>query len=225
MCCDWDWEGALGHFERAIELDPTYAYAHYQYAWCLTAMGRQVEAVESARRAAEAEPLSLHIQAYVAEILAMCGHIDAAVEQARNTLELDADFVPAIEALGHAYTYSKRYDEAVSTLRRVPASPRVSQALRLALLYARVGEVELARRTLEEEEARLADGLVPAGNAGFYLAAGALGVGDVERCLSWLERLVEERRFLGCLLKVDPNWEEIRSHPRFVELLRRLRLE
>jgi tetratricopeptide (TPR) repeat protein len=224
MCFDWEWDAAVGHFQRAIELDPTYAHAHYQSAWCLTAMGRAVEAVAAARRAAELEPFSLHIQAYVAEILGMCRRFDAAVEQARSTLELDAGFIAAIEALGHAYTHARRYDEALTTLRRVPPSSRVSQALRLAPLYARLGEVELARHTLDDEEARLASGPAHAGNAGFYLASGALGLGDIERCLFWLERLVEERRFVGCLLKADPSWDDIRSHPHFLALLQRLRL-
>ena len=225
MCYDWAWQDAIKHFERAIELNPTYAYGYYQYAWCLTLMGRCGEALTIARRAAELEPLSLHIQVYVAEILAMCGQFDAAVAQARSTLDLDPGFGPAIEALGHAYTYLTRYEDALLTLRRIPSSPRVSQALRLAPLYARSGKPEVARRTLEEEEARLVDGVVPAGNAGYYLASTALGLGEVERCLLWLERLVEERRFIGCLLKVDPIWRDIRTHPRFVALLRRLGLE
>jgi tetratricopeptide (TPR) repeat protein len=225
MSFDWDWDAALGHFRRAIELDPTYAHAHYQYAWCLTAMGRDVEAVAAARRAAELEPLSLHIQAYVAEILGLCRQFDAAVEQARCTLELDPDFIPAREALGHAYAYARRYDEALTTLRQVPPSSRVSQALRLAPLYARLGEVELARHTLDNEETRLARGPAHAGNAGFYLASGALGLGEIERCLFWLERLVEEHRFVGCLLKADPSWDDVRTHPRFLALLQKLRME
>jgi serine/threonine protein kinase/Tfp pilus assembly protein PilF len=225
MCYDWDWEGAVREFERAIELDPTYGYAHYQYAWCLTAMGRRAEAVASVRRAAELEPLSLHIQAYAADILSMCSQCEAAIEQAQNTLELDPSFGPAIEALSHAYAYVGRYSDALATMRRIPSSPRVSQALRLAPLYARLGEVEAARRTLEEEEARLASAVVPPGNSGFYLALLLVTLGELDRGLRWLEAIVEERQFMGCLLKVDPNWREIRAHPRFIALLRTLGLE
>ena len=226
MCYDWEWDEALREFERAVELAPSSAHAHYHYAWCLTVMGRRVEALASARRATELEPLSPHIQAYSAMILVQCGQFEAGRQQALNTLELDPGFFPALEVQGYACTYLGRYDEALASRRRIPSSPRVSQALRLAPLYARMGDVDSARRILEEEEkSRLARGAVPAGNAGFHLAALALALGELDRCFLWLEHLVDERLFVACLLKVDPAWQDIREHPRFIALLRRLGLE
>jgi tetratricopeptide (TPR) repeat protein len=224
MCYDWDWREAEREFERAIELDPTYAFAHLDYAWCFAAMDRRTEAVAEARRAAELEPLSLHIQAYTAQILAMCGQFEAAIQKARDILELDPGFMPAIEVLSNTYTSEGRYSDAVTIVRGIPSSPRVSQALRLAPLYARLGEVEAARQTLEEEEARLAHADVPRGNAGVYLGSGALALGEFDRCFLWLERLVDERCFMACLLKVDPTWREVRDDPRFIALLGRLGL-
>jgi eukaryotic-like serine/threonine-protein kinase len=225
MGYDWEWDEALKEFERAIGLDPSSAHAHYHYAWCLTVLGRRAEALASARRATELEPLSPHIHAFSGMILVQCGQFEAGLQQSLNTLELDPGFVPALEVLGYAYTYLGRYDDALASRRRIPSSPRVSQALRLAPLYARIGEVDTARRTLEEEESRFADGAVPAGNAGFHLAALALALGELDRCFLWLEHLVDERLFVACLLKVDPAWQDIREHPRFIALLRRLGLE
>ena len=225
MCYDWEWDEAVREFERAIELDPGSAHAHYHYAWCLTVMGRRAEALASARRATELEPLSPHIQAYSAMILVQCGQFEAALQQASNTLELDPGFSPALEVLVYACTHLGRYDEALAARRRIPSSPRVSQALRLAPLYARLGDVDAARRTLEEEESRLDRAAGPVGNAGFHLAVLALALGELDRCFLWLERLVDERLFVACLLKVDPAWREIREHPRFIALLRRLGLD
>jgi len=225
MCYDWHWDEALREFERAIELDPSSAHAHYQHAWCLTVTGRRAEALASARRATELEPLSPHIQAYSAMIMVQCGEFEVARQHAVNTLELDPGFSPAFEVLGYACTYLGRYDEALAAWRRIPSSPRVSQALRLAPLYARMGDVDAARQTFEEEEARFAHGAVPAGNVGFYLAALALALGELDRCFLWLEHLVDERLFMACLLMVDPAWQDIRGHPRFIALLQRLGLE
>ena len=44
---------------------------------------------------------------------------------------------------------------------------------------------------------------MPAGNAGFHLAALALALGELDRCFMWLEQLVDQRLFVACLLKVD----------------------
>jgi serine/threonine protein kinase/tetratricopeptide (TPR) repeat protein len=225
MCYDWQWDEALTEFERAIELDPSSAHAHYQHAWCLTVVGRRAEALASARRAMELEPLSPHIQAYSAMILVQCGEFEAGLQHALNTLELDPGFSPAFEVMGYACIYLGRHDEALTAWRRIPSSPRVSQALRLAPLHARMGDVDAARRTLEEEEPRFTGGVVPAGNVGFYLAALALALGELDRCFLWLEHLVDERLFIACLLMVDPAWRDIRGHPRFIALLQRLGLE
>jgi len=225
MCYDWEWDESLKEFERAIELEPSSAHAHYQYAWCLTILGRRAEAQASARHATELEPLSSHIQAYSAMILVQCGQFEAALQQARSTLELDPGFTPAFEVLGYAYTYLGRYDDALASRRRIPSSPRVSQALRLGPLYARLGDIDAARQTLEEEESRLARAGGSAGNAGFHLAVLALALDDLDRCFGWLEHLVDERLFVACLLKVDPAWQEIRGHPRFRALLRQMGLD
>jgi hypothetical protein len=88
-----------------------------------------------------------------------------------------------------------------------------------------MGDVDAARRILEEEESRFARGAVPAGNAGLHLATLALALGELDRCFLWLEHLVDERLFVACLLKVEPTWQDIRGHPRFIALLRRLGLE
>jgi TolB-like protein/DNA-binding winged helix-turn-helix (wHTH) protein len=58
---DWDWESAEREFRRAIELNPGYATAHHWYAWHLSEMGRNSEAVAEMRKAENLDPLSLII--------------------------------------------------------------------------------------------------------------------------------------------------------------------
>ena len=50
---DWDWSGAEREYRRALELNPNYSEAHYDYAQLLMAAGRHDEAVGEIRRAAE----------------------------------------------------------------------------------------------------------------------------------------------------------------------------
>ncbi|MGI9165623.1 MAG: TPR end-of-group domain-containing protein [Pyrinomonadaceae bacterium] len=50
-------------------------------------------------------------------------------------------------------------------------------------------------------------------------------LGDYEEALAWLERTCEARDSGELvLIKVDPRMEELRSHPRFASLLRRMKL-
>jgi TolB-like protein/predicted Ser/Thr protein kinase len=60
---DWDWPGAGREFERALELNPNYATAHYWYTYYYFAMGLLHDAAREQKRAVELDPLSLNINA------------------------------------------------------------------------------------------------------------------------------------------------------------------
>jgi hypothetical protein len=55
--------------------------------------------------------------------------------------------------------------------------------------------------------------------ASFALAY--LGLGDKERCFSWLEKAYQEKSTIIFSMKIDPIWDPLRSDPRFADLLRR----
>lgn len=53
-----DWRGEEQEYQRAIQLNPSYATAHQWYATLLAAMGRKEEAHRRIRRALELDPLA-----------------------------------------------------------------------------------------------------------------------------------------------------------------------
>ena len=55
---DWDWRSAEESFNRAIDLNPSYARGHIFYSFFLEAMGRQDEAIREAEAARTLDPLS-----------------------------------------------------------------------------------------------------------------------------------------------------------------------
>jgi hypothetical protein len=59
--------------------------------------------------------------------------------------------------------------------------------------------------------------------SGFARARYLLGFGEREEAPAELERAYEERSWLVALLKVEPGFDELRSHPRFKALLTRLK--
>jgi tetratricopeptide (TPR) repeat protein len=54
----YEYERALSDLDRAVELDPTFAWSHYERGVALNELGRPREAVESFSRAIEMEPLN-----------------------------------------------------------------------------------------------------------------------------------------------------------------------
>ena len=68
---DWDLQSGGKEFQRAIELNPGYATAHHWYAWHLCLLGRYQEALAEMKRTESLDPLSLVINADLAELLAL----------------------------------------------------------------------------------------------------------------------------------------------------------
>ncbi|MGA2647420.1 MAG: winged helix-turn-helix domain-containing protein, partial [Candidatus Sulfotelmatobacter sp.] len=66
---DWDLDSGGKEFRRAIELSPGYATAHHWYAWHLSLLGRYDEAIAEMKKAENLDPLSLIINADLAELL------------------------------------------------------------------------------------------------------------------------------------------------------------
>ena len=111
---DWNWEAAEKEFRRAIELNPGYATAHHWYAWHLSEMGRNSEAIAEMRKAENLDPLSLIINADLAELLLIAHFPDESTEQSRKTIEMDPEFAFAHSQLAQAYLEKHMFAEAIA---------------------------------------------------------------------------------------------------------------
>lgn len=118
---EWDWVASEREFQRAIELNPSYATAHHWYDYLLIALNRKDEAVAEIKRALELDPLSLIINKDLSEILYLARRYDDAIEQARRTVELDPNFLSGGGArliLDSCYHHKGMYGEMFAQLER-----------------------------------------------------------------------------------------------------------
>src|SRR2546425_5666294 len=100
---DWNWPEAKKELERALALNPSYATAHHWYANYLRIMGRLQEAIIQVKEAQKLDPLSLGINAALAESYHFARDYDHVIEQCRKTFELYPGFYMARYWLGRAY--------------------------------------------------------------------------------------------------------------------------
>ena len=211
---DWDWLGAEREFKRAIELDPNYAMAHHWYAGYLGAMGRMPEALAEAKRAQELEPLSLIISAGLGEAFCTAQQYDTGIAQLKKTLEMDPNFVPALVTLGSVYTQRGMFREAISMLEKATALSQGQQRAFLGWSYARAGRKNDALKSLREFE-----------KAGFQhedtdLALLYAELGENDKAFASLERAYQQREYDLLSIKALPEFDSLRSDPRFQDLLR-----
>jgi serine/threonine-protein kinase len=218
---DWQPREAEAELRRAIELEPGYAPAHYFLCPLLLLTDRPEQAIHRSRRALELDPLSPFVNAHLGWMLIGAGRPEEAIAPLERSLELDPDLAMAHWLLGWARVYESGPDVAIPYLETaVERSGRTPWFLaHLGFAYGQADRPESAD-VLEELEAQRATRYVrPLAHVLVHL-----GRGEPSQALDWLERACEERDPWLPALKIDPAFDPLRSHPRFVDLLERIGL-
>jgi tetratricopeptide (TPR) repeat protein len=175
-----------------------------------------------AEEAERLDPRSLIIQAAIGWIHYLGRRHDRAVEQLQRALEIEPDFVPARLWMAQALEAQGRPGDAIAHLTRVRqlAALAPTGLGELARAYAAAGRTADARAALTE--------LLGIARARYVepdlVARVHAALGDDERAIEWLERAFDERAVKLVLIGVDPQFDRLRAHPRFVRLLDRLDL-
>jgi TolB-like protein/DNA-binding winged helix-turn-helix (wHTH) protein/Flp pilus assembly protein TadD len=217
---DWDFEAAGKEFERAIELNPGYATAHHWYAWHLSLLGRFDEAIAEMRKAENLDPLSLIINADLAELLVLAHSYDESIRQSRKTIEMDPNFALAHNQLAQAYLQKHMYDEAVAELLKAVQLSGDSPTCiaNLARAYVASGKRSEAVKLLGDLRKRSTPGYSNASEIAMIYAS----LGDTDQAMNWLGKGYDERFNPGVLLR--PGFDPLRSDSRFRNLVHHIGL-
>jgi TolB-like protein/DNA-binding winged helix-turn-helix (wHTH) protein/Flp pilus assembly protein TadD len=217
---DWDFDSAGKEFRRAIELNPGYATAHHWYAWHLSLVGQNEEAIVEMKKAESLDPLSIIINADLAELLVLAHYYDESIRQSRKTIEMDPTFALAHNQLGQAYLQKQMPDEAITELQKAVQLSAGSPTCiaNLARAYAASGKKSEALKLLSDLKKRSNASYSHASEIAVVYAA----LDDKAQAMNWIEKGYEERFNPGVLLR--PGFDPLRSNPRFQELVRRIGL-
>jgi TolB-like protein/DNA-binding winged helix-turn-helix (wHTH) protein/Tfp pilus assembly protein PilF len=217
---DWDLDSGGKEFRRAIELNPGYATAHHWYGWHLALLGRYDEALVEMRKAESLDPLSLVINADLAELLVLAHSYDESILQSRKTIEMDPNFALAHNQLAQAYLQKHMTDEAVTELRKAVQLSGGSPTCiaNLARAYAASGKRSEAAKLLSDLMKRSSPNYSHASEIAMIYAS----LGDTNQAMNWLEKGYDERFNPGVLLR--PGFDPLRSDPRFEDLAHRVGL-
>jgi TolB-like protein/DNA-binding winged helix-turn-helix (wHTH) protein/Tfp pilus assembly protein PilF len=214
---DWDWESAEKEFRRAIELNPGYATAHHWYAWHLSEMGRNSEAIAEMRKAENLDPLSLIISADVAEILLVAHLNDEAIAQSRKTVDMDPNFAIAHYELGQAFVEKHSYNEAIAEFQKAIelSGGSIPCTSNLAYAYAVSNKRNEAVKILNDVKTRSTHNAAE-------IALMYVGLGEKDQAMKWLGKAYEEHFNPSILLR--PAFDPLRSDLRFQNLVHRIGL-
>ncbi len=219
---EWDWAGAEMEFKRALAANPGYATVHQTYGEFLGFMGRIEESIAEVERAVELDPLSLSTNTARAFPYLAAGRHDETIEKLKPALDMDANFPLALYYLGRSYAGKGLYKESIAEYQKAIQNSGGSSFFVSALIYslARDGQTKAAERKFDELMRSSASRPVSI----YVLARGLAALGHKEKAMDALERAFEERDGLMHVIKVDPNFDELRREARFQAILVKMNL-
>lgn len=211
----FDPAGSERAFQQALAVNAGYATTHFWYAAALSASGRFDESIVQARRAEKLDPASPIIVAGIAWMYHLSRRFDEEERSARAALTLDPNFMMAHYRLGEAMLHQGRTSDAIVALEKAhllsDGSPDLAAAV--AYAYARAGRSRDARESLRA--------LLELRHSGTrYVSAYAIalvytGLGQRDQAFDWLRRARRERAWGMAFLNVEPDFDALKSDPRF----------
>jgi TolB-like protein/DNA-binding winged helix-turn-helix (wHTH) protein/Flp pilus assembly protein TadD len=217
---DFDWKAAEQAFNKAVALSPSYSCAHEDRAIFLALMGRRTEALAELEKSKQIDPgpVSAGTELGVFIQLRDWGRL---LESSRQQLAANENDWLMHANLGLGYEGTGNFPEAIAEYQKaieLSNGGDLNAVASLAHAYAVAGRRYNAEKILHDLEQKSREG-----KASPYLPATIYaGLGEKDKALELIEKAYRDKSLdLGWIFKSDLRTDNLRSDPRFQDLLRR----
>ncbi|UCC71943.1 MAG: tetratricopeptide repeat protein [Gemmatimonadota bacterium] len=215
---EWDWAKVERELETALQLNPYDQFALAFKGFSLLVRERFPEAEAAFREALRIDPHYPIGNVDLAQLSAFTGKADEGVAILDGVLRREPRTYDARLWRGICQLYSENlgeaandFEQAISLVGRLPVA-----IMFRGLVHAFGGETERARQILEELRARAKEEYVDP----YFLFSLCHSIDGFDAALPYLEQMLEVRSRHVTYLRVAPRYRELRSEPRFVNVLR-----
>ncbi len=217
---NWDLAGAEKEFKRALELNPSYGEGHHQYSHLLLLQGRISESFAETKKFLDLDPVSEAPIGHLAYHYFYARQYDEAIQQCKKDLQLYPDS-PQIFTLADAYYHKGMHREAVEEYAKAWAqrgipSNKIDQAKKAFAQSGMKGFYLNWIARLKSKPQKEQD----------YVDIGELyaRLDEKDQAFEWLEKAYAEHSDGLLRLKEELGFDNLRSDPRYSDLLRRIGL-
>jgi eukaryotic-like serine/threonine-protein kinase len=220
---DWDWRTAEREFRYALELNPNYVGAHGRFAIYLGWIGQRAEALAHIAEIRKLDPDPLNALAFELPVYHHVRDYKTLVEVSQMYVASNPNVWTGHYFLAVGYGGLGRQLDAIPEYQK---SVELSQGdtdptAGLAHAYATAGQRANAEKILRELLQKSKTSYV----SPYMIGAIYAGLGDKNKAFEFLEKAYQERSpDIPYFLKADLRIDNLRSDPRFQDLLRRVGL-
>jgi len=213
---DWDWDAANTSLTKAAALEPGSADVLRLRSYLARELGDLDQAIKLNEQAIALDPLRTDFHLGQGYTLYLAGRYDEAQVELKKALDLHAQAAFAHVSLGEIFIAKRKPEQALAEIEKEP-----SEWARLtgqALVYHALGRDQ-------DSNTALAD-LIGKYNAdsAYQIAQAYAFRGQTDKSFEWLDRAYKQRDGGMTDVKIDPVFKNLRRDPRYVELLKRMRL-
>ena len=219
LLVDLHWADSERELRQALSLNPNSPICHAVYAWYLAFSGRLTEAFPEMQSAETLDPLSPIWKATAADVHYFSRDYDGAIQQLQKAIEIDPSSPQPYASLGDAYFQKQMCADAAKNYAR---SEELSENSPNALALTKAFESSSCRGMLRKQLEFYSD----PSNADYSPMNAAITsaqLGDKDQAFRFMEKAYETRQGI-IWLKVEPMLDDIRSDPRYADLLHRIGL-
>ncbi len=212
---DWDWAAGAEEMQKSIQLDKSDPVGHIAYGIQLACRGEENAAIAEVERALELDPASLFPNFVLGWMYGVCRRFDEAIAQHLLVSRLATDYGLPHLGLGMACAGKGKFADAIAHLTNA-TQMKCGSLLhgQMGYCYAMSGRREEALREIAILQERSQSQYVsPVSFAAVYS-----GLGEDGEALRYLDRAVETRDTSLQLRLLSTEFDNLRNHPRFLEL-------
>ena len=216
----WRWDKAESLFQRAIELNPSYADARNSYGHLLAVHGRFDESFAQLETALELDPFNGWIQGVYGTLFHMTHQYDRAITEFEEALRISPRLPFVWFVLAGSFHMAGRFDDAIEAEASLMAALGDSDGQRKLLqIYDESGYLE-AMTWLADRSAEYS---ATTGSRAWWAAFRYAHAGQDEKVLEWLQRAFEQRDPNTPFMRI-PEFEAYHSEPAVRQLMRQMEI-
>jgi TolB-like protein/Tfp pilus assembly protein PilF len=223
-----DHEAGEREFKKAMELSPNYSTSYHWWAETLVSWGRFDEGLAVYKKALEIDPFSLAIGTDYGIALFYARRYDESINELKKLTEIDPTYIRTYTYIARVYEAAGRFEDALNAHEKrmmlQGEDPKELAEGKQAILTAfrSSGAKGYWERILafQLEDLKKGKDVQP-----IVLARTYTQLGERDEAFKWIDKAMEGRVNDSIfMLNVSPEWDGIRSDPRFTKIIEKLRL-